>query len=106
MQCPYCGKNIYVVHSSIIYGKDAPDYGLMQACSDYPKCDSYGGTTIASKELRELRKACHREFDKIWKSGEKTRKDSYRWLCKKMNKPREQTHISLFREDDCKKLLL
>jgi len=105
MKCPYCGKSIQVVHSSVIYGKHAPDYGLMQACSDYPKCDSYGGTTVASKELRELRKKCHREFDKIWQTGEKSRKSAYWWLCRKMKKKREDGHISLFREEDCKKLL-
>jgi hypothetical protein len=77
----------------------------MYACQDYPKCDSYGGTTVASKELRELRKACHRKFDIIWQSGKKSRTASYRWMAKKMNKRKEQCHISLFREDDCRKML-
>jgi ssDNA-binding Zn-finger/Zn-ribbon topoisomerase 1 len=105
MKCPYCGGEINMVHSSVIYGKNAPDYGNMYACQNYPKCDSYGGTTVASKQLRELRKECHRKFDQIWKSGSKSRKASYIWLSREMKKPREDCHISLFREDDCLRLL-
>lgn len=102
MKCPYCGKPVVKIDSRLIYGRD---YGEMFACSDYPKCDSYGGTTVASKELRELRKECHRQFDKIWLSGEKKRSTAYWWMSRKMKKPKEQCHISLFREDDCRKLL-
>lgn len=101
-KCPYCGSSIKVISSVEIYGID---YGLMHACSNYPKCDSYGGTTIANKELRELRKKCHREFDKIWLSGKKKRSTAYWWMAKKMKKHKDDCHISLFREDDCKKLL-
>ncbi|MGE0132079.1 MAG: zinc-finger-containing protein [Blastocatellales bacterium] len=104
-ECPYCGEPIVVVHSSVIYGKNAPDYGIMRACRDYPKCDSYGGTTVASKELRGLRKQCHKEFDAWWQSGKKTRANMYRWLCRTLKKSREQGHIALLREEDCKKLL-
>lgn len=106
-KCPYCGKDIVCVGSSVIYGKGY-EYGVMYACSDFPKCDSYSGGTnksLANKELRELRKKCHKMFDELWKSGDMTRKEAYTWLYKIMKVPRNEVHIALFRDEQCKKLL-
>lgn len=105
-KCPYCGKSVVIVDSSAIYGA-GHSYGLMKTCRDFPKCDSYSGhgATLANKELRELRKKCHRKFDEIWKSGQMKRTEAYRWLGKQMKMTREQAHIALFRDEECKKLL-
>ena len=105
MKCNYCGGEVYIKHSSFIYGKNFKDCGLLQVCENYPKCNSYGSRSVASPELRKLRQECHRIFDKIWQSGEKKRKSAYRWLGKKMKKKPEDNHIALFREDECKKML-
>ncbi len=104
--CPYCGKSVVIVDSSAIYGA-GHDYGLMKTCGDFPKCNSYSGygATLANKELRELRKKCHRNFDQIWKSGKMSRKEAYKWLCREMRISRKDGHIALFRDDQCKRLL-
>lgn len=105
-KCPYCHKPVIEVDSSVIYGEGA-DYGIMYTCSDYPNCDSYSGNknSLANYELRELRKECHRKFDASWKSGEFTRRNRYNWLSRHMKLPREKAHISMFRVEECKKLL-
>jgi hypothetical protein len=105
-RCPYCGDSIVVVDSSVVYGV-GHDYGLMNTCKNYPQCDSYcgHGATLANRELRELRKQCHRKFDVIWKSGKMKRKEAYNWLCQVMKVSRQDGHIALFRDEQCKKLL-
>lgn len=106
-KCPYCGGEIFIVHSSKIYG-DGHDYGAMQVCENWPqKCDAYAGAgaTMANKELRELRKQCHARFDCIWQSRERSRNAAYNWLCRAMKKPRHLAHIALFKKDECEKLL-
>jgi|SRR6185312_3010121 len=105
-KCPYCGKGVVVVDSSVIYGA-GHHYGLMKTCQDFPKCDSYSGhgASLANKELRELRKKCHRLFDAKWKAGEITRGESYKWLQRVMKMRHEDAHISKFGIEECKKLL-
>ena len=90
----------------MVYGEHA-DYGLMKTCSDFPNCDSYcgHGATLANRELRDLRKKCHRLFDEKWKSGAMSRKEAYYWLIKVMKMSAKKAHISQFRDEECKKLL-
>lgn len=42
MSCPYCGKDVLLVNSEVVYGP-GHDYGNMWVCSSYPDCDSYVG---------------------------------------------------------------
>lgn len=105
MRCPYDGGRVLTVHSSHIYGEHAPDYGLMKACENYPECDAYGRTTVANKELRELRKECHRRFDPIWQSGRKSRNAAYLWMGRQLKLSRQDAHISLLDADQCRALL-
>ena len=101
--CPYCGKPVVRISSVKIYGRN---FGKMKACSDYPKCDSYSGlgATIANKELRSLRKRCHLQFDKRWKTA-KQRGRAYRWLQEAMLLSPQEAHISKFRDEQCQQLL-
>jgi hypothetical protein len=66
LECPYCNGNILLEDSSYIYGGN--DTGmLINVCENYPDCDSYGSTSLANKDLKELRKRCHHLFDSYWK---------------------------------------
>lgn len=94
------------VDSSFIYGLDHK-YGLMKACRDYPKCDSYSGidASLADKELRDLRKKCHALFDAKWKWGGVSRSQCYHWLKVSMGVKAKDAHISRFRNEQCLRLL-
>lgn len=104
--CPYCGKDVVTVHSSVIYGA-GHDYGLMRACQDYPACNSYAGrgASLANRELRELRKRCHLLLDSIWKRGHMNRGRVYVLMAKKMGIPQKRAHIAMFRDEECRRLL-
>lgn len=88
------------------------DYGTnIYSCKP---CDAYVGTygatyralgSLATKELRELRRASHQAFDILWKSGRMDRSGAYAWLSEKMGLPTSKTHIGMFDEKQCKEVL-
>lgn len=91
------------------YGRD---YGAhVYSCTG---CGAYVGThkgtkhplgTLATKELRELRKQAHAVFDPYWKGKHMSRKTAYRRLQDFMGTPKELTHIAMFDEDQCRKVI-
>ncbi len=103
-KCRYCGGDIEYKDTKVIYGKS---YGKTYICSNFPKCDTYGGYKghISNKETRDLRKKCHFYFDKLWRSGEFKREYMYRHLQKKMGMTSKQAHIGKFNRGQCLKLL-
>jgi hypothetical protein len=107
-KCPYCGKEVVLRNSDIIYGKS---YGNVWMCSNWPKCDAYVGChngtkkplgRLANKELRYWKKKAHYAFDSIWKSGRMDRSTAYSWLANKLNIPGNKCHIGMFDIDRCK----
>jgi hypothetical protein len=116
MKCPYCNSKVELKDSYIVYGKD---YGLLYICSKYPKCDAFmaynpknkhGFGRLANKELRELRKQAHKYFDGLWQyknkiTGKNNRKKAYKWLSEQMNIPEKLTHIAMFNNEQCKKVI-
>lgn len=110
MQCPYCDGEMEERDSSVIY--NGKSYGPILLCSNFPECDARIGIrngkpmgTPARHELRELRKACHARFDPLWKSGRMARSQAYQHLQQIMDLPKQEAHIALFREEQCRKLL-
>jgi hypothetical protein len=111
-KCPYCGKATEYVDSACIYGRS---YGMIYLCRP---CDAYCGVhkgtdislgRLANRELRELKKRVHAEFDILWApkpAGCFTRKQAYRWLADKMGLPIEETHIGMFSEELCRKAIV
>ena len=106
--CPYCETLAEFVDSVFIYGQS---HGKVYWC---PKCGAYVGGhkrtdgplgTLANAELRTLSRKTHLIFDQLWKSGNKTRTEAYRWLSRRLGKEVEETHIALFTEDDCNKTI-
>lgn len=107
-ECPYCGSKVKYRDSKVIYRSKS--YGMVYVCSKYPKCDAYVGVhsgyniplgTMANRELRELRKKCHRIFDRIWKEGVMTRGETYHWLARAMKRRRKDTHFAWFNLKEC-----
>jgi hypothetical protein len=55
---------------------------------------------LADAELRKAKIAAHAVFDPLWKSGEMTRKEAYRWLAKALNLA-EPPHMGSMNIDEC-----
>ena len=116
MKCHYCNSKVELRDSFEIYGRD---YGLLYVCSKYPVCDAYMGYNpknkhglgrLANKELRRLKKLAHHYFDNMWKRKNKTtgknyRRKAYKWLSKEMNLSKNKTHIAMFDDEQCKKVI-
>lgn len=108
-ECRYCGNEVICVTSKEFYGRD---YGAhVYRCTS---CDAYVGThrgttiplgTLANKELRDLRQMAHRVFDPCWKNGHMKRVSAYRRLSEFMGTDRKDTHIAMFDEEQCRKLI-
>lgn len=107
--CSYCGSQVVCVSTKEFYGRD---YGAhVYKCTG---CDAYVGThkgtknplgTLANKELRELRMKAHAVFDPCWKNKHMQRKSAYRRLQDFMGTERELTHIAMFNEEQCRKVI-
>ena len=107
--CPYCGPPTKLVEDTEIYGKS---YGtkcyVCRPCNAWVGC--HKGTNqslgrIANKELRELKHQAHEAFDPIWKEGFLPRTEAYRILSLAFELPIEHTHIGMFDEELCRKVI-
>lgn len=108
-RCRYCNADVICVSTLEFYGRD---YGAhVYKCTG---CEAYVGThkgtqiplgTLATKELRNLRKQAHAVFDPVWKDGHMLRYSAYRRLSEFMGTSRKDTHIAMFNEDQCRRLI-
>lgn len=106
--CPYCSRSTVFTDSAVVYGRS---YGMIYWCKP---CGAYVGVhkgtsnalgRLANKELREFKKQAHAAFDPIWQEKFMTRMVAYNWLSRRLNIPSEFTHIGMFSEDTCKKVI-
>ncbi|WP_304647409.1 zinc-finger-containing protein [uncultured Duncaniella sp.] len=107
--CPYCGAPTKLVDDSEIYGRS---YGskcyVCKPCDAWVGCHKGTDTSlgrIAGKELRQLKHLAYESFDRIWKEGHTSRKGAYEILSTALGLPIEQTHIGMFDEDMCRKVI-
>lgn len=86
MRCPYCGSGVQYVDSAVLYrGKG---FGMIYLCAAFPACDARVGAhadgrpmgTLANENTRQARIAAHEWFDLLWKDGQLTRREAYRFL--------------------------
>ncbi len=105
--CPYCGNEAVWCENKAIYGRN---YGKSYMCYYCKKDDAYVGChqnsreplgTMANKELRELRKQCHKLFDPLWKTGKMTRPQAYEYLYEKT----KVNHIAWTNKEDCLRII-
>lgn len=110
LKCPYCGADAVLEDSAKVYRKS---YGLIWICSNYPECDAFVGChqgtdkpkgTLANPALRTLRKEAHYHFDKKW-ACRKDRKDWYAWLGEHMGLSRDDCHIGMMNEEQCRQVI-
>lgn len=110
MKCPYCSNEAEWCENSKIYGRNYGKSYMVWYCQP---CDAYVGChnntkkplgTMANKELRKLRMACHSLFDKFW-SNKNSRKACYSWLQWKMKLLPQEAHIGNFNKEKCLELL-
>ncbi|EHM39185.1 hypothetical protein HMPREF0372_03848 [Flavonifractor plautii ATCC 29863] len=47
----------------------------------------------------------HQAFDPLWKSKRMTRRAAYAWLSQQMGLPPEKTHIGMFNQEQCCKVI-
>lgn len=103
MKCPYCKKEAEWTSNDVVYGKR---YGKSFMCYWCKNCDAYVGChnntreplgIMANKELRQLRIKCHELFDELWKNGEMTRHQAYRYLEEKTG----VRHIGSTNKEEC-----
>jgi hypothetical protein len=57
--------------------------------------------TPADAQTRAMRMAAHDAFDRLWMSGQLTRKEAYRRLSESLELAPEKTHISMFNAGVC-----
>ncbi|ACU61319.1 DUF3268 family zinc-finger domain-containing protein [Chitinophaga pinensis] len=107
-KCPYCGRKTVYVDSAEIY---ALSYGMIYLCRP---CNAYCGVhkgtdialgRVANATLRNLKKEAHSHFDQLWKQKGMTRKNAYKWLSSSMDIPKDLTHIGMFDEEQCRKVI-
>jgi hypothetical protein len=116
--CPYCDKPTLEVTGDEIYGPGR-GYGHLKMYKCSGSCDAYSTSkleygvrvssgSLANKELRELRKICHKLFDAQWKgmpNERMARRRCYIWLQDFINLPDELAHIGMFNPEQCKALI-
>lgn len=107
--CPYCGKGAVKVDGTIIYPHRRDlyekNFWFCRECDAWVGCHprtSIPLGRLANAELRVLKMAVHSCFDVLWKGGFISRHDAYAWLSKVMNKPRHETHIGMFNDEECR----
>lgn len=112
MRCAYCGKTAELVGGLTIYPArwDLRDKNFYRCvpCGAYVGCHGLSKTPLgrlANAELRKAKSEAHLHFDKVWKSGIKTRSEAYAWLAIQLNIPKEDCHIGYFDVDTCKRVV-
>lgn len=109
--CPYCknpaikitGNRLYPTRQDLA----AKEFYACINCNAHVGCHKDGTPLgrLANEGLRAAKQLAHANFDPIWKSGSKTRKEAYMWLAKELNVPKEECHIGMFNLKTCKEVI-
>lgn len=114
--CPYCSSNARFVERRKVFPLGE---GYIYICSNYPTCNAYVGVhmnrviplgSMANKELRLLRKQCHKYFDylhrkKAAKGYAFSKNKAYKWLSDVMMIPLDKAHIAMFGIEECNRAI-
>lgn len=110
--CPYCERVSRLVTGEVIYPhrRDlwSKFFYACSPCGAYVGC--HRGTTapmgrLANARLRSLKQAAHAAFDPLWQRADLSRRDAYRWLSKALGIPVNETHIGMFDEVQCQRVV-
>ncbi len=107
--CPCCDEPTQLVTGDALYpnnpGLRRRKFWACFACDAYVGCHPNSDRPLgipAQKDLRELRKRVHIEFDPIWFYERMTRKEAYAWLSASTKIPKEECHIQMLDESRCR----
>ena len=107
--CPYCGRPTELIDSAEIY--NGVSYGNMYICRP---CQAYVGCynltkkslgRLADKQLRAAKNRAHHFFDQLWKRKIMQRPVAYKFLSVMMGTPEEFTHIGMYNEEQCERVV-
>lgn len=110
--CPYCkapaqfvgGDKIYP-HRPALFEKR---FYLCEPCGAYVGCHAGGDKPLgrlANAELRRMKVLTHDAFDPLWKGGDRTRRQAYDWLSRRLGIPISKCHIGEFDVDTCRRVI-
>jgi hypothetical protein len=115
--CPYCQNAAQLVLGGRIYPHryDLAELQmwLCSRCNAWVGCHKPSahsdGTVpfgrLANAELRGLKTQAHAAFDPLWKNHGITRDDAYAWLAEELGLAKDLTHIGMFDEDTCRRVI-
>lgn len=124
--CAYCGEpTVYVDSAEVYHGRS---YGMIYLCRP---CGAYVGVhkgtdkalgRVANAQLRIAKQLAHTAFDRLWRLKafrilsktapadkdavwRQCRNDAYAWLSTKMGTTPSETHIGMFSEEQCARVV-
>ncbi len=108
--CQYCKKEATLVTGKVVYPHRLDLYDksfLCSPCKAYVGCHRDGRPLgiLANSALRKLKSQAHAAFDPLWREGKMTRREAYSWLSEKLGTHPDDTHIGMFGEKMCKKVV-
>ena len=106
LRCPECGELMVLRYTKKF---ESWFYG----CVMFPDCNASHGAhpdgaplgTPTTREGKQARIEAHEVFDALWRGGEMTRGEAYRWLRTAMGLSRAEAHIGNFDEEQCDRLI-
>lgn len=110
--CFYCNYKTERILSQDLYGYDIKFLNdIIIICKP---CNAYVGThrnsqkslgRVANSTLRKKRNQAHAIFDRLYRDNHLSRNEAYQWLSISLNIPREYTHIAMFGEQTCDRVI-
>lgn len=114
--CPYCGSPAVCRPAGTIHGSSVFEKGrYLYVCSHWPECDAYVAAhkkdrkpmgTLANGTLRHKRILAHHALEEFQASRHMEKWAAYIWLQGKLGLNESQTHIGLFSEQMCDRVVL
>jgi len=105
--CPECGSQMTLKDS-----RNGVFYGCVRwhetRCKGSHSAHRSTGLPMgipATANTKKLRMDAHASFDQLWKTGRMKRPEAYAWLSKQLELPPAQTHISMFDDEMCRKVI-
>ncbi|TSE03352.1 zinc-finger-containing protein [Aquimarina algiphila] len=110
--CPYCKSTTEVVSETDVYGKQFKGRSMIR-CRNLTNCGAYVGChedgrplgRLANRQLRTYKREAHKWFDKLWREKYMERSEAYEKLADYLELPDEYTHIGMFQEKTCLKVI-
>lgn len=111
-ECPECKGEANLVTGREIY-PHRPDLFSKKFWACLP-CDCYvgchPGTTkrmghLANAETRRLKIAAHAAFDPLWKDGDMSRTQAYRWLRERLGMSERDCHMGWMSDADLRRVI-